>query len=286
MKINTKTLHASTRTIALPIILLGISSACGVGDRDANIELLDSARIVTLASGELVEVTEDSICPDTLDSLASDEVVRPNPRQDNLLVFTENTDGWELAGDVTCTCNEETGGCSPFSGGGETGCIMTSCSECSKSGSESLGFRKGTLDGAVDHLRDNGSGVSLVLKPAEQLSSYSCNPMSDRALETYENFLATVYGPDFQLSCEQIEQQHAIEGSPPLGYAWAVVQIDGYTGTTMLPRELLPFDYVAPDQALGVSCSCNSDGTCPEESRWPCGTACNAADCASCTMSL
>jgi hypothetical protein len=98
---------------------------------------------VTLITGEVVEVDASKICWDTLTPVPEGAQVVPDVKANRLLFVPDGIDtrsGSYLApvddssgGGITCTCNSGSGGCSPGKVGNNVGCVMSSCSNCSKS---------------------------------------------------------------------------------------------------------------------------------------------------------
>ncbi|HZI12945.1 MAG TPA: hypothetical protein VE153_21365 [Myxococcus sp.] len=98
---------------------------------------------VTLLTGEVVEVDASKICWDTLTPIPEGAQVVPDAKANRLRFVPQNADTRsgsvvepiaDEGGDgITCTCNSGGGGCSPAKIGGNVGCVMSSCSNCSKS---------------------------------------------------------------------------------------------------------------------------------------------------------
>jgi hypothetical protein len=274
----------NTKIAALFVSALCLNAACGLEDDVFEDDHALESRIVVLASGEQLEITDDMICPETVDDLTGNEIVKPNPATDSLIVYRPVDGVFLVEESVTCTCQKETGGCSPFVSGTTTGCLMTSCTDCKKS-PEAAQVAESPASGPEGFLRldDADSNPAVFIGPMEEDTSYSCTAPTEGARRAYEGFLASVYGPDYQIECGEIAQE--LEGmTPPLGYSWAVVHVEGFASVALLPSAILPFQYER-EPTSNVSCSCNVSGSCTRFI-WACMHGCNASDCQSCTMSL
>lgn len=224
-------------------------------------------RLVTVASGEQIEITNDMICADTVSPLPPGTVAMPDAAGDSLILYREVDGGYAVVSSITCTCNVEQGGCSPFEGGGQSGCIMTSCSKCTKSGGE----EEMALGGS--------SSPTVVIRPATDFVQ-TCGLITADYEKAYRDFLAKVYGADYEIDCE--EETLAAEDR-----TWVLVDIGGLSTVTRLPTGALPPALAGVQVSeVGTSCSCSSGGDCPKKSKFPCGTICDATNCQSCTMSV
>jgi hypothetical protein len=97
---------------------------------------------VTLMTGETVEVDSSKVCWDTLTPIPEGAQVVPDVKANRLRFVPGGSDTRSGSSDaeliqeeggITCTCNSGSGGCSPAKLGGNVGCVMSTCSNCSKS---------------------------------------------------------------------------------------------------------------------------------------------------------
>ncbi len=253
----------------LLVAFVCLASACspsGEGEADGSL-LGTHIQRVTVASGEQIEITSDMICAQTTSPLPPDTLAVPNAATDSLILYREVEGGYAVASTVTCTCESGSGGCSPFEGGGQTGCIMTSCNQCKKSG------------GGQEVELGKTSSPQVVIRPVSDLAQ-SCKPITEEYERAYRDFLTAVYGANYEEMCEEAEARGAAE------HTWVMVDIGGFASVTRLPSSILPPQLAGTQTSVMTTCTCNSGGSCPKKSQWPCGTMCDASNCQSCTMSL
>ncbi|RYZ43545.1 MAG: hypothetical protein EOO71_03030 [Myxococcaceae bacterium] len=98
---------------------------------------------VTFLTGETAEVDASKVCWETLTPIPKGSKVVSDIQANRMLFVPESTDTSrpemylapveEGGGSVTCKCTSGSGGCSPAKVGSDVGCVMTTCSACSKS---------------------------------------------------------------------------------------------------------------------------------------------------------
>jgi len=184
-----------------------------------------------------------------------------------------------LSGSVTCTCNKESGGCSPDQKGN---CYMTSCSNCSKSTSgvmiknmknKEVEFHS-SKESLEQNLPDTNKELFNLIQVKEALRIFK------RAYSKYLVF-DDEYCPESKVSgvCK------AKKGDVFVG-------VDVFGSTTYVPANKAIFKdsrFQASRARAGLvsvsslSCSC-ADGSCPMDSTWG-HKYCDASNCQSCTMS-
>jgi hypothetical protein len=167
-------------------------------------------------------------------------------------------------GKVTCTCNKESGGCSPDESGN---CYMTTCSNCSKSTSLAVIL--------------NDAGVRLAT--TEELGTLP-NVTSD--MFKVPEVVQAIQAFNLQFYPEgQLPQFDAIDGSnasAPDGYTFVAVYVFGHLSAFPIPTEMAKM--VGGASSGGLSCACNVGSGCPMDSTWG-HKYCDASSCKSCTMS-
>lgn len=174
------------------------------------------------------------------------------------------------AGDVTCTCTKETGGCSPATANGGVACVMTTCSECTK---------KESLTGIIQELTKiiviNDSGLTLVTNFSQ---------LKDKKLFSGE-FKDL---PEFNAVFNQIATLQ-IESENPNLKKTIFADILGIIFTCEIPADIDDSSlslFKGPGDDGKVSCSClsPSTGVCPLDNKWV-AKWCDASNCQSCKMS-
>lgn len=180
-------------------------------------------------------------------------------------------------GGVTCTCNSGSGGCSPTKIKGKYGCAMSSCSNCSKS------FTTPDHDDVV--LKN-----AIIIDPEMSGFIQNLDDLDGKKLVPSEFMSSNEMQSLFQFiegEVDNIDSQNKIE-IPLLAYGHVVIlRIPKEEDNTSLrfinqnnQDEISPG---FPDEG-GISCSCNSDGSCPKD--WNViATWCDATNCQSCTLS-
>jgi hypothetical protein len=115
-----------------------------VSDSDSQQQEIPKGPVkVTLMTGETVEVDSSKVCWDTMTPIPEGMKAVPDVKANRIRFLPNSPDtrtgnNMEFlqeaeAGGVTCTCDSGSGGCSPATAGSMVGCVMTSCTKCTKS---------------------------------------------------------------------------------------------------------------------------------------------------------
>lgn len=217
----------------------------------------------------------DGLPPDTQFIANSDGSLTVQP-PDNWFLLTNQNGKWQhsAAIKVTCTCNSGNGGCSPGAKGDSVACVMTTCSNCSKS-----------TDSNFIPVKKDQEGITFANK-----DEIGVLPPVDKTLLSIPEVKAAL--AKFKSNLNIIEGQKASK--------LAMVRIYGRIGaleipdSARLPNMSSPFSDAANiliasnitsiKAAAAKTCTCNSGGSCPHDSvlgvHW-----CDASNCKSCTMS-
>lgn len=174
---------------------------------------------------------------------------------------------------VTCTCNSGTGGCSPAASDGTVGCVMTSCSNCSKS---------------------NGLTFIAIQKKYDGIAFASQAEVD--TLPSANSVLVSI--PEVQTEMLKLQNVLGIKAGAKADKV-AMVRIFGYLAALNLPDNArLPSNGTAVENlaaafaasnmvikaAVSTSCSCETSGKCPLVNKWV-YKYCDATNCQSCSMS-
>jgi len=169
------------------------------------------------------------------------------------------------AGTVTCTCNVETGGCSPTLVRGEVGCAMSTCSNCTKSSNSISGETMTTLD--VFNSMERG-----LVSTFEELDG---KPMLDPAF---------IDAPEITKLLEEIQDDFT--GSTSRRKQVAFLNVYGFILPVELPYQINnPLAVLRVNGGGSVECECVSEGSCPKASKLI-ATWCDATNCQSCSMTV
>jgi len=181
------------------------------------------------------------------------------------------------SGSVTCTCNSGSGGCNPDESGN---CYMTSCDNCSKTTS-GVAIR---TDGSVKIMESAGEVKENLPSTSKALFDIK---MFQESFKTFEKEYGEelIFDDDYCPESKKTGVCNAKKGH-------AFVAVDVYGSTTYIPAKLKTLQRsrhrnlrIGGSFALAsLSCSCNSDGSCPMDSTWG-HKYCDAGSCQSCTMS-
>jgi hypothetical protein len=173
-----------------------------------------------------------------------------------------------LEGDITCTCKKENGGCSPGTVNGKVACVMTSCSECSKT--ETL---TGISEELVEIIVINELDLKLITK---------IDDLKNKKLfgQRFANL------PEFKTVISEIStllKTYPTQESTKTIFA----EIYGQIVTLEVP---IGFEDIAVSVPItgapggGIKCSCLVGESCPADGVWP-AKWCDASNCKSCKMS-
>jgi len=168
-------------------------------------------------------------------------------------------------GGVTCTCNVETGGYSPVLSGGEYGCLMSSCSSCTKS---STNIATGETMARVAIFNPEGSGFVSGFEDLEGKT------LLDPAF---------LDAPEIVKFLEEL-QANFIESTSRTKKV-VFINVYGHIVPIEIPSDIdnTSIAFRANVGDGGVSCECVSAGSCPKKSKLIV-TYCDAANCQSCSM--
>lgn len=173
-------------------------------------------------------------------------------------------------GDVTCTCNKESGGCNPDQAGN---CYMTSCSACSKTNSAVM-LKAPDGESDIRFIQSKSALADNLPSTSKQL--FDVLPVK-QAIENF-NKKYREYLVDEESYCKDKYSCEAREG-----HVFVAVNVYGSTTYVPMKEEITRFTSVGMVVVRKLSCSCNTNGACPMDSTWG-HKYCDAANCQSCTM--
>jgi hypothetical protein len=126
-------------TSAVFILIVMILFGCKQNESQKEINIKSVARIIDETEWSLFDLPDGAITTINGNTI---EIDLPEPYiaigLNETGSYAYSTSGGSVS--VTCECLSGTGGCSPSKVGKETGCVMTTCSNCKKSNSISGGI--------------------------------------------------------------------------------------------------------------------------------------------------
>lgn len=181
-------------------------------------------------------------------------------------------------GTITCSCTKGTGGCSPVSAGGTSGCFMgANCDTCSKSGATKvIDTNVGVAFASLAEVKDLPPLTPALLDV----------PLVADAFAQFKDMVAVDAGlPDGQAlegdKTGLAVGDHTFLAAP--GWALAAVNVFGHVALVSVPESYGKL--MAPAWGSSQKCACNAGSGCKAGSMLG-AKYCDAGNCTSCSMSL
>jgi hypothetical protein len=227
-------------------------------------------------SNNLTQVISDKEWNLSLFDVPSDAIVKENNDEINIELSSKK---FFLAIDdngsfhkaqtlkITCTCNSSKAGCSPASGVGTIGCMVTTCSSCDK--------KNGYIeqpDLQLNHvilINNNLDNNVKFINNIEELNNKILLPSAYLSHDLFVDILKNLEKNLIKSDNDNTETKVL----PILIYDY-VVFIE-------VPKDI---DNTTPYLVGGIKCKCNSSDSCPKNSKLI-TTWCDTTNCQSCTMS-
>lgn len=174
-------------------------------------------------------------------------------------------------GGVTCSCEKEEGGCSPAQYGGQYGCVMTSCSKCTKKEIKVEGGGGNLTDFIIVHPEDN-----RFIDRWEDLKGQYILPPAFLEAEEFSSILKEV---------ESDMYSTYPEASSATATKVIFIKINGYIVPLEIDAEIdnVSLSFMLDGSPGAASCACLSSGDCPRKNKaiavW-----CDASACQSCAL--